>query len=73
MCIYPLKEYLKNSDVSEPLRRRVLNYCKNLWKRQGGYQIPVFLIEAPKPLQEEIKIAAYGKHLCEVNIFNIIF
>lgn len=60
------QEYLKNNDVSVPLRERILKYSLNLWKGQKGYQVPMFLQEAPRPLQEEIKVAAYGKHLYEV-------
>lgn len=44
----------------------ILNYSKDLWKKQSGYQIPVFLVEAPASLQHEIKMAAYGKHLYDV-------
>lgn len=59
---------MKNHDVSEPLRKRILRYCLLLWEGQNGYQIPVFLTEAPGLLREEIMVAAYGKHLYQVSM-----
>lgn len=66
-----LQEYLRYGMVSEPLAKRVISYANQLWNKERGYQVPVFVKESPSYIQESIMAAAYGHHLYEVAAYFI--
>ncbi|XP_065169724.1 potassium/sodium hyperpolarization-activated cyclic nucleotide-gated channel 4-like [Atheta coriaria] len=58
-----MKSFLRRSAVSEYLVKCVVYYCEQLWIRSKGVQEPYLLVNAPPYLKEQIKIAAFGKHI----------
>lgn len=63
-----MKSFLRRSAVSEYLVKCVVYYCEQLWIRSKGVQEPYLLVNAPPYLKEQIKIAAFGKHIYNVCI-----
>lgn len=61
-----LQIYLRNSNISGPLIKRIIDYSNQLWDTNKGVQLPDLLKDAPSYIMEELKGAAYGKHLCDV-------
>ncbi|KAK9730249.1 Cyclic nucleotide-binding domain [Popillia japonica] len=67
--IKKLKDYLRNSKISLALVDIVLNYTYQLWNRNQGLQVPIYLTTCPAFIQEDIKISAFGYHIHENEIF----
>ncbi|GJQ80319.1 hypothetical protein Trydic_g12202 [Trypoxylus dichotomus] len=67
--IKKLKEFLKHSKISVALGEIVLTYTYQLWNRNKGRQVPTYLTVCPAFIQENIKIAAFGYHIYENEIF----
>ncbi|XP_048509712.1 potassium voltage-gated channel protein eag-like [Athalia rosae] len=64
-----MRDYLKDGQISYPLIEKALGYAKNLWLRERGSSQPALLAEAPTSINEEIMVAAYGRHLFEAGPF----
>ncbi|GJQ80337.1 hypothetical protein Trydic_g12214 [Trypoxylus dichotomus] len=61
--------FLKNSFISIPLFNSVMQYTSQLWGMNQGYQIPVFMTQAPSYISASIKWAAFGHHIRENWVF----
>ncbi|KAI4461807.1 cyclic nucleotide-gated cation channel subunit a [Holotrichia oblita] len=61
--------FLKHSYISMPLFKGVMLYTSHLWHKSQGYQIPIFITQAPGYISASIKWAAYGHHIRDNWVF----
>ncbi|KAK9746467.1 Cyclic nucleotide-binding domain [Popillia japonica] len=61
--------FLKHSYISMPLFKGVMLYTSQLWHKSQGYQIPIFITQAPGYISASIKWAAYGHHIRDNWVF----
>ncbi|XP_017779326.1 PREDICTED: uncharacterized protein LOC108564729 [Nicrophorus vespilloides] len=67
--ISQLSQDLASKNISPPLRRRVVNYFKNLGEGGWNVQFPSFLRDAPYYLREGVLDSMYGFHLRNHPVF----
>ncbi|XP_066276868.1 uncharacterized protein [Branchiostoma lanceolatum] len=63
------KEHMKDQDVPQDLRHKVVNYYDYIWLRNRGVDVSTLFLEAPRCLQEDVSYSMTKEYLDRSALF----